>query len=402
MTANSEEQSEQKIEIYKKFSLRELGGAFGDWGTLIPFVIGYISIVGLSPFGLFLGLGLTNIILGIRFNLPIPVQPQKTIGTVAISRSWTPNLVISTGFFTGIVWTVLGFSKRLEKIVKKVPTLLVRGIQLGLAFILGWTAILFFLENIWLGFLSMAIILFLRNNKKIPSALILVFLGLIFLLFTNQSIIQDFVFSLPEFQLYLPTIENFFIGIVVAGIGQLLLTLTNVMIATISLLKDLFPDRELTINANNLASNMGGMNLLLPFIGGMPLCHGSGGVAAQYAFGARNGGSMIMEGIIEIFLGLFLSEMLFSIFNSFPRAILGGMLLYTSFLLGKVVYEDFSKKKFPIILTSAIICFFINIFVGFLIGLILFLLLKRYIDFEDSTSENNMKRESNDEKNQKK
>jgi len=360
MSSNSEEQSEQKIAIHKKFSLRELGGAFGDWGTLIPFVIGYISIVGLSPFGLFLGLGLTNIILGLRFNLPIPVQPQKTIGTVAISRSWTPNLVISTGFFTGIVWSILGFSKQLEKIVKKVPTLLVRGIQLGLAFILGWTAILFFLENIWLGFISIGIIILLRNNKKIPSAIILVFLGLVFLLFTDQTIIQDFAFRIPEFQLYIPTVENFFIGILAAGIGQLLLTLTNVMIATISLLKDLFPDRELTIDANNLASNMGGMNLLLPFIGGMPLCHGSGGVAAQYAFGARYGGSMIMEGIIEIFLGLFLSEMLFSIFNSFPRTILGAMLIYTSFLLGKVVYEDFSKKRFPIILVSALICFFVN------------------------------------------
>lgn len=399
MASNPEEQSEQKITIHKKFSLRELGGAFGDWGTLIPFIIGYISIVGLSPFGLFLGLGLTNIILGLRFDLPIPVQPQKTIGTVAISRSWTPNLVISTGFFTGIVWSILGFSKRLEKIVKKVPTLLVRGIQLGLAFILGWTAILFFLENIWLGFISIGIIIFLRNNKKIPSAIILVFLGLVFLLFTSQTIIQDFAFTIPEFQLYIPTIENFFIGIVAAGIGQLLLTLTNVMIATISLLKDLFPDRELTIDANNLASNMGGMNLLLPFIGGMPLCHGSGGVAAQYAFGARYGGSMIMEGIIEIFLGLFLSEMLFSIFNSFPRAILGAMLIYTSFLLGKVVYEDFSKRRFPIILISALICFFINIFVGFLIGLILYLLLRRYVDLEGTTSENNLEINTNEEKN---
>ncbi|MFX1407733.1 MAG: putative sulfate/molybdate transporter, partial [Promethearchaeota archaeon] len=109
----------------KKFTIRELGGALGDWGTLIPFIIGYVSIVGINPAGIFFCLGITNIVLGIRFNLPLPVQPQKTIGTVAISQKWNPSLVVSTGFGTGIIWTMLGFTKLLEKIVKKVPTVTV-------------------------------------------------------------------------------------------------------------------------------------------------------------------------------------------------------------------------------------------------------------------------------------
>jgi len=113
---------------HKKFTLKEFGGAFGDWGTLIPFIIEYISIVGLNPAGIFLTLGITNIILGIKFNLALPVQPQKTIGTVAISKGWNPNMVISTGFGTGIIWFLLGFSKKLNNIVNKVPTIAVRGI----------------------------------------------------------------------------------------------------------------------------------------------------------------------------------------------------------------------------------------------------------------------------------
>ena len=82
--------------ILAKFSLREFGGSLGDWGTLIPFIIGYVSIVGLNPAGIFFCLGITNIVLGIKFNLPLSVQPQKTIGTIAISQNWSPNLVIST------------------------------------------------------------------------------------------------------------------------------------------------------------------------------------------------------------------------------------------------------------------------------------------------------------------
>jgi MFS superfamily sulfate permease-like transporter len=361
----------------KKFTLREFGGAFGDWGTLVPFIIGYVSIVGLNPAGIFLTLGITNIILGIRFNLPLPVQPQKTIGTVAISKNWDPNMVISTGFATGIIWFLLGFSKKLNKIVEKVPNIAVRGIQLGLAFILGWAGIVLFIEDLLLGFISILIILVLIKNKPIPSALILTFMGILIIMFTGNVSLSDIKFSFPIISFQFPTLNNLLWGMVHAGIAQLFLTLTNVMIATVVLIKDLFPEKKSLIDANSLAFNMGAMNLVNPFFGGMPLCHGSGGLMSQYAFGARTGGSMIMEGIMELFLGLFFSETLFLIFTEFPGAILGAMLIYTAYLLGKIGFKDFHIKKFLIILASAVVCFLVNITFGFFLGLALYLILKK-------------------------
>ena len=364
---------------YKKFTLREFGGAFGDWGTLIPFIIGYISIVGLNPAGIFLTLGITNILLGIKFNLPLPVQPQKTIGTVAISKEWSPNMVISTGFGTGVIWFLLGFSKKLNKIVSKVPIISVRGIQLGLGLILGWTGIILFSENIFLGFISILIILILIKNKPIPSAIILTLGGILILFITGTIKISDLKFGIPLLAFQIPTWKNFLLGMLYAGIAQLFLTLTNVMVATVVLIKELFPEKE-SVDANNLAFNMGAMNLITPFFTGMPLCHGSGGLMAQYAFGARTGGSMILEGIMEIILGFFFSEALFLLFTEFPIAILGAMLIYTAILLGNIAFRDFNIKTFPIILISAIICFFINIALGFLIGLILYLIFKKMIE----------------------
>ena len=169
-----------------------------------------------------------------------------------------------------------------------------------------------------------------------------------------------------------------------AGIAQLFLTLTNVMIATVVLVKDLFPERENIVDANTLALNMGLMNLVSPFFTGMPTCHGSGGLMAQYAFGARTGGSMIMEGIMELILGLFFSEILFLLFSKFPQAILGAMLIYTAYLLGRVAFRDFSKRKFPIILISAILCYFLNITIGFFIGLFLYLIFKKLIEKDEN------------------
>ncbi len=377
-----EKESEEK---YKKFTLREFGGSFGDWGTLIPFIIGYISIVGLNPAGIFLTLGITNVILGLKFNLPLPVQPQKTIGAVAISKGWNPNMVISTGFGTGVVWFVLGFSKKLNKIVSKVPIIAVRGIQLGLALILGWTGILFFGENLFLGIISILIILLLIKNKPIPSAIILTFGGILIMFITGTISITNLKFGLPSLSFQFPTWENFLLGMLYAGIAQLFLTLTNVMIATVVLIKELFPEKE-GIDANTLAFNMGAMNLINPFLVGMPLCHGSGGLMAQYAFGARTGGSMIMEGIMELMLGLFFSETLLLLFKEFPMAILGAMLIYTALLLGKMAFKDFNIKSFPIILISAILCYLFNIAIGFLIGLILYFIFKKLIEETNNKS----------------
>ncbi len=363
----------------KKFTLREFGGAFGDWGTLIPFVIGYISIVGLSPAGIFLTLGLTNIVMGIKFDLPLPVQPQKTIGTVAISKKWDPNIVISTGFGTGLVWFILGFSKKLNQIVSKVPIIAVRGIQLGLALILGWTGIKLFSDNLILGFISILIILILIKNKPIPSAIILTFGGILLMFFSGVVNFSELEFGVPLLTFQIPLWNNLLIGMLYAGIAQIFLTLTNVMVATVVLIKELFPEKEF-VDANTLAFNMGAMNLINPFLAGMPLCHGSGGLMAQYAFGARTGGSMILEGIMEIILGLFFSETLLLLFIKFPMAILGAMLIYTAILLGKIAFKDFNIKSFPIVLISALICHFLNIALGFLIGLILFYIFKNKIE----------------------
>jgi hypothetical protein len=362
---------------YRKFSLKELGGAFGDWGTLIPFIIGYVSIVGLNPAGIFLTLGLTNIILGIKFNLPLPVQPQKTIGTVAISQKWTPSLVISTGFATGVIWLILGFSKLLGKIVQKVPIITVRGIQLGLGFILGWTALTLIIDNWILGVISIIIILIFINIKKIPSSLILVTFGIVILIITGIITANDIIFQLPNIHLAFPNFYDIIYGMLFAGIAQLFLTLTNVMIATVALAKELFPDKIGEISADSLAINMGLMNLINPFVYGMPLCHGSGGLAAQYAFGARTGGSMILEGIIEIILGLFFSETLFLLFTNFPQSIFGAMLLYTAILLGKISLKQAKKYSFILIIISAAVCFFINISIGFLVALVLYLIFRK-------------------------
>ena len=333
--------------------------------------------MGLNPAGIFICLGLTNIILGIRFNLPLPVQPQKTIGAIALSQNWNQSLVISTGFGTGAFWFILGISKKLNKIVDKVPLILVRGIQLGLGLILGWKALTLMHDNLILALISLTIIIALLKYEKIPSSILLVFLGIIIMTFAGEINLDNLYFQLPQISIYIPDLIDLLYGMLFAGIGQLILTLTNVMIATIILAKDLFPDRARKLDANTLSFNMGYINLLSPFIGGIPLCHGSGGLAAQYAFGARTGGSMILEGLIEIILGVFFSNLLLNIFTAFPVSIFGAMLLYTAFLLARVSFKEFKMKEFVlIVIPTALLSFFFNLPIGFGVGLVIYIILK--------------------------
>ena len=40
----------------------EWAGAFGDLGTMIPFVFGYIAVVGMDPFGVLLALNRMSVV----------------------------------------------------------------------------------------------------------------------------------------------------------------------------------------------------------------------------------------------------------------------------------------------------------------------------------------------------
>lgn len=52
------------------YNKTELAGAFGDLGTLIPFVLGYITLNQMDPVGLLVSFGLFKILAGLYFSKP--------------------------------------------------------------------------------------------------------------------------------------------------------------------------------------------------------------------------------------------------------------------------------------------------------------------------------------------
>lgn len=158
-----------------------------------------------------------------------------------------------------------------------------------------------------------------------------------------------------------------------AGLAQVPLTATNAVIATSVLITEYWPNRRLT--NRQLAVNMGVMNIVLPFFGGMPLCHGAGGLAGQHCFGARTGGTNIIEGTIEIALGILLAGSIAAVFAAFPRAIVGAMMLLVGVEMVKFAHDlDFNRHLVPVAATLAG-SLLANMAVGFAAGLAVHYLL---------------------------
>lgn len=319
-----------------RFTLREAAGAMGDFGTLFPLAIGLILVCGLNPTGLLVMMGLANIFTGIGYRLPIPIEPMKVIAIVAISQGWSREMVHATGLATGLIWILLSLSGAVSLLSRFTPVSVARGIQVALGVMLSLEAVRL-ISSWWLmGAVSMAVIMLLIRSRKIPAALVLVLMGL-----TVMAVRGDLAgirFQMPELPGFrVPPAGMAWRGMIGAGFAQLGLTAANAVIATTAMITVYWPDRK--VKPKSLALSTGLINTLSALFGGMPICHGSGGLAAQYAFGARTGGANIIEGTIETLLGVFFGATVMILFLTFPEAILGAMMLFVGVRLILFVRE---------------------------------------------------------------
>jgi predicted benzoate:H+ symporter BenE len=354
-----------KIKSFE-FSARELAGSMGDFGTLFPLAIGYIVVCGLNPAGFLVMMGVANIATGLIYKLPMPIEPMKVLAVVAIAQHWSPSMVYASGFAMGIVWVIFAMTGIMTVIARNTPLSVVRGIQAALGVLLAVQAYKMLATGWTLGIVAIAIVVLLRDNRYAPAAIVLMALGLIIMMIKGQlQHIATPAFSLPPLTGF--TAGEVWQTMLAAGFAQIPLTATNAVIATASLIKTYWPERS--VSEQKLSLNMGIMNSILPFFGGMPLCSGAGGLAGQYYFGARTGGTNILEGIIEISLGLFLAASIAGLFTSFPTAIIGAMMLLVGIQLTRFTRDvGFNKDLLPLGVTLTV-SLAANMAFGFLAGL---------------------------------
>ena len=380
-----------------KFNRMELAGSLGDLGTLLPLAIGLILINGLSPTGLFMSVGLFYILSGVYYGVPIPVQPMKVVGAYSIATAMTVSQISASGLLLGVFLLIIGATGAMTFIGRFIPKSVVRGVQLstgtllmvqGIKFMLGTSKLQMlqqsaepFLMLDSIGPLPIGIIigtagglltLLLLNSKKIPAALVVIFGGLALgLLFGNHDTLGKVKpgIYLPQILPFgWPTGADFTFALFALVLPQIPMTLGNAVIAYADLSKDYFGRHSGKVTYPAACITMGLANLLSSCIGGMPLCHGAGGLAAHYRFGARTGGSNLIIGSIFILLAVLLGPHTLSAVNLLPMSILGILLLFAGSQLGLTILDLQGRKDFFVVLIILGITLASNLAAGFIAG----------------------------------
>ncbi len=340
-----------------RFTAEEAAGAVGDFGTLFPIIIGVAVVTGLNIGPILFFMGIAYLATGFYYRLPMPVEPMKSIGAVAIAGGLSAGEVRSAGIMMGIILLILGFSGGVSFLREKIPGWLIRGIQLGLAAILLQQALGFISDDPILGSISALIIVgFTFLPFADISSLVVLVIGFI-IGFRSLGGIPFHMISLSAPTL--PGIETFLPGLIRGAFPQLPLTVGNAVLATSLMITDLF-DRE--VAEEKLVKSMGAFCLFFVPLGGFPMCHGAGGLAAQYRFGARTGGSNLISGTILLILGIFFASP--QLIEFFPYGVLGALLVFSSLQLARSGKKT-EKPAFSLI--TAALAFLTDIGIAFLV-----------------------------------
>lgn len=382
-----------------RFDRNEWSGAFGDIGTDLPLITGMILVSGIDAASVLIVFGIMQILTAWLYGIPMPVQPLKAVAAIVIAERLTGSVIYGAGLAIGFTMLFLTVTGLIDWLGRVIPKAVIRGIQFGLGAKLSLLALTNFVQaegatGYVLAAIAFVMVIGLLGNRKYPPALFVIMLGLLysFLFKTHAGILEpSFRFALP--QLHAPSIQDIFLGFFVLALPQIPLSLGNSIYATKQIANDLFPEKEITVRKIGLTYSL--MNIVAPFMGGVPVCHGSGGMAGHYAFGGRTGGSVVIYGSMYLLLGLFFSGSFNGIITIFPLPILGVILFFEGLTLMRLIEDTvYPRAHLSIALLVGLIA--VGLPYGFLIGMIvgtlLVLVSERYqIGF--SRSQNNRREE---------
>ena len=388
-----------------RFNRLEFSGSLGDLGTLLPLALGLILVNGLRPGGVFFSVGLFFILSGLYFGITVPIQPMKVISAYAIATAMSASQITASGYLIGLVLLVIGATGAITIIGKYIPKAVVRGVQLstgtllmveGIKFMIGATRLQVLQQaaepylsisnvgpvpiGIIIGITGGLLTLLLLENKKFPAALVMVFggicLGLIF--GTGKGLdSMELGFHLPQFLPFgWPSGADATFALFALVLPQIPMTLGNAVIAYADLSGDYFGDNSKRVTYKSACISMALANFLTSTIGGMPLCHGAGGLAAHYRFGARTAGSNLMIGGIFVILALALGNDSLAVIYLLPLSVLGILLLFAGSQLALTIMDLENRKDFFVVVIMLGITFASNLAAAFMVGIAVAWLLK--------------------------
>jgi hypothetical protein len=362
-----------------RFDRAELAGAVADLGVLVPIAVALIVKNGLSPTAVLLPAGLLYVVAGLLYRLPVPVQPLKAFGAIAIAQGFGSSEIAAGSLLMGGIFILLGSSGLLDRVAEIFPKPIIRGIQLsvGLLFCqLAWNLAAAppaaFTDHtrpaLWLvgGGVAVAVAALLLRRRNIS-------LFLVVLAFIGMALAYHGPLALGPSAIHLPqlSIHAFAAAAIALVLPQLPLTFANSCLATADAARTYFGAAADRVRPGRLAWTLGLANLVAGAIGGMPVCHGAGGMTAHRSFGARSGGAPVMLGIVLLVLALGLGASLAGMLGGFPLPILAGLLAVAGLLHITLLKDLVGPSDWAFAVAVGLIGFFSNLAIALAVALIL-------------------------------
>ena len=346
------------------FSLSELAGSLGDFGTIIPLILAVALVSDVNPRYILLFFGIWFILTGLYYRLPIPLEPMKAIAVVVIAGGVASGEIAAAGLILGIVFLVLGYGPFFEIIERWVPESVVRGIQLGLALLLFRASAGFVIKDPVFFGIGIAIILgflILVRYRKVPdlSSICVIAAG-----FIGGILVYGVppISLIPPPQLVFPVPSDIPSALATLVLPQLVLTIANAILATSLLTKDLFGK---DVPPKKFSTTIGLMNLTSVPFGGFPMCHGAGGLAGQYRYGARTGGANVYAGLIFLGLALFFTSP--QVLSIIAVGVLGALLVFVGIEMGRY---SLRTGSLPVTCLIGILALVSSITLAFIVGMV--------------------------------
>jgi sulfate permease, SulP family len=286
--------------------MRNFTGAFADGAVLLPLLALLAVQTGFDGAILLATAGLAYVIAGFVYKIPMSVQPLKSVAIAAIAMGASMEEVRLSAFAVGVVCLLLSFFPA-NKMAEKIPRRLIHGLQLGLGVVLmlkGIDALMLNPTTIYIAIfilLTLAII-FISELSTLPVLgwVATLALGVAFFaepITTTQVVSHEGIRIEILFALILP---------------QIALTLTNSVVGTVDVSKRYFKEKAKRVTAVSLLRSIGLGNILFSAIGGLPFCHGSGGITAHVKGGSNHwvsnliiGGTLLALGFAVYITGTF-------------------------------------------------------------------------------------------------
>src|SRR5262249_3230087 len=296
------------------------------------------------------GFGSSMILIGFYYRTPVPVQPMKAIGAIATTQAAqtatiTAGSVYGATLVTGLIWLALGITGAARHVARLMNRPVMVGVILGLGLSFMFDGAKLMAESWLVSAVALLGTLAMLTNRKVPAMFVLLIAGLAIsfirdpLLFAALGSVRPEL-NWPVFGLGNVSWHELLIGTMFLAVPQVPLTLGNAVLAITEENNRLFPERGTT--ERQITMTTGLMNVGASFFGGVPMCHGAGGMAGHVAFGARTGGAAVMLGALLLIGAIFFGNSVGLLFGLVPAEVLGVILFLagSQLALGSC---DFSK-----------------------------------------------------------